>query len=63
MELPIAVQTDLEMSEGEFQGVLERLGLNRETLSKVSDRMKNATNSNPPRKTIAVQPRGRVYHV
>lgn len=62
MRLPVAIQTAFEDSERQFQSVLTRLGLSREQLTQVADKLRTKTKTPPPARPAASQGR-RVIHV
>jgi hypothetical protein len=62
MRLPIAIQTALDESERQFQTILSRLGLTREQLSRVADKVRTNTKTRPPARPAATTKR-RVIHV
>lgn len=62
MRLPIAIQTALDESERQFQTVLSRLGITREQLSRVADKVRKNTKPTPPARPAATMKR-RVIHV
>lgn len=62
MRLPVAIQTALNESERQFQQAMSRLGLTREQLSRVVDKI--GTNpKNPPPVRPAASTKRRVIHV
>jgi hypothetical protein len=62
MRLPIAIQTALDESERQFQPVLSRLGLTREQLSRVAEKVRTNSKPPPPARPAASIKR-RVIHV
>ena len=62
MRLPIAIQTAFEESERQFQSVLARLGLSREQLTQVADKIQTNPKNPPPARPAASHGR-RVIHV
>ncbi len=62
MRLPVAIQTAFEDSERQFQSVLTRLGLSREKLTQVADKLRTNPKNPPPACPAASQGR-RVIHV
>lgn len=62
MRLPVAIQTALDESERQFQAVLSRLGLTREQLSRVADKVRTDKKTPPPGRPAATIKR-RVIHV
>jgi hypothetical protein len=62
MRLPVAIQTAFEESERQFQQVLARLGLTREKLTQVADKLQTKTKTPPPARPVASKGR-RVIHV
>ena len=62
MRLPVAIQTAFEESERQFQSVLTRLGLSRDKLTQVADKIKTNPKNPPPARPAASQGR-RVIHV
>jgi hypothetical protein len=62
MRLPVAIQTALDESERQFQSVLSRLGLTREQLSRVADKVRTTSKTPPPARPAATTKR-RVIHV
>ena len=60
MKLPVAIQTALERSERKFQTILARLGLTREQLARVAEKIQTKT---PPRSNPAASIKRRVIHV
>lgn len=63
MELPIAIRTQLEESERTFDRLMERLGLDRESLSAVAERIQSTRTTNRPRPTGAAPQGRRTIHV
>ena len=62
MRLPVAIQTAFEQSERQFQEVLSRLGLTRDQLTQVADKVRTNPNNPPPARPVASSKR-RVIHV
>jgi hypothetical protein len=62
MRLPVALQTALERSERQFQEVLSRLGLTREKLAGVAEKIRTRTKTKPPARPAACMKR-RAIHV
>ena len=62
MRLPIAIQAALDQSERQFQSVLSRLGLTREQLSRVAEKVRTNIKTPPPARPAANIKR-RVIHV
>jgi hypothetical protein len=62
MRLPVAVQTAFERSERQFQQILSRIGLTREQLDKVADKIRTRTHNHPPARPAA-SPKRRMIHV
>lgn len=62
MRLPVAIQTAFEESERQFQSVLARLGLSREKLTQVADKIRTNPKNPPPARPVASIKR-RVIHV
>lgn len=62
MRLPVAIQTAFEESERQFQAVLSRLGLTREQLIQVADKIKTKKTNTPQVSPVATLGK-RVIHV
>ncbi len=62
MKMPVALQTALERSERQFQQVLSRLGLTRDKLAGVAEKIRTRTETKPPARPAACVKR-RVIHV
>jgi hypothetical protein len=56
------MQTALDESERQFQSILSRLGLTREQLSRVADKIRTTSKTPPPARPAATLKR-RVIHV
>jgi len=61
MRLPIAIQTALDESERQFQTVLSRLGLTREQLSRVADKVRTNSKTKPPARPAASMKRREIH--
>lgn len=65
MELPIAIQTALDESERQFERLLSSLGLTREELAKVAEKIRSTQPTRPQRPVPGrpAAPGRRIYHV
>ncbi len=64
MKLPIALKTALDESERRFAKTLAQLGLTREQLDNVADRIREKQSTTKPHRSANASPAGRrIYNV